>query len=282
MGRERRSVNTNPDSAIIQEARNAAKIPRTQRSDVEIDAILDLVKDSSIFSSLLQVQQRLFCEMMTLESFAPNEVVFNYGDDGDKYYIVLTGRVCVRQPAPDSVCPRSIHLPAECTCAGRATVATHLERPAGFGDTALQSEKLPRNATVLTEEATELLVVTRDEVQTRTDSSQRNFLDERIKFLRKCAGMQQVSLQDITVLASCLQEAEYRSNAVVLRQGGQADQIIFVRRGQMIMLRSIDRDIHLARSLCESDLLSPGHSQQLSTDTEGGQVRDGHAAQSHP
>lgn len=52
------------------------------------------------FSGVQNEQQILerICHHLTLESFAANESVFQYGESGNKFYIILEGSVGVHVP----------------------------------------------------------------------------------------------------------------------------------------------------------------------------------------
>lgn len=248
---------------FLEAVREACAIEPALRNDIQVDAIYDMVQDCSICATLTPMQQISLCKTMTLETFMPRDVIFSIGDEGDKYYIIISGQVGVQLPNPAAPCPQQIHkMVAECTCPGRPVLTVaHLERPAGFGDLALQSNA-PRSATIVATEASELLVITRLDFQQNAGSFHRNFIEERVKFLRKCNGIEQalrsgrVSVSDIAAMAGCLNEAEFRGNALLCCQGQEAEQIIFVRSGNVVMFRAVDcgkSAANLQSGTCQSE-----------------------------
>ena len=40
---------------------------------------------------------------MRYEEFGPSDIVFNYGDQGDLFYIIMEGEVIVKTPAPEVI-----------------------------------------------------------------------------------------------------------------------------------------------------------------------------------
>lgn len=78
------------------------------------------------------------------ESFPAKKTVFKHGDYGDRYYLLLTGRVGIEVPIP--LKDGEIQF----------TQVAVLEAGAGFGEMALLEDK-PRAATIETLEPTEAL-----------------------------------------------------------------------------------------------------------------------------
>ncbi len=112
---------------------------------------MDLLK--STFAGLHPRQVDELCRNLGLETFSVNEIVFNQGDVGDKFYIVLTGACTVKvkntiveQTSGESEVREKILF----TC----SIGQH------FGERALEFNE-PRAATVVTAAYTELLTVTK-------------------------------------------------------------------------------------------------------------------------
>ena len=84
--------------SLLASVREACKVDPTCRDDEQINDILEFVKNAKFFAKLDVVQQRRLCKTMTVIEFKSREVIFHAGDFGDKYYLVLSGRVCVQLP----------------------------------------------------------------------------------------------------------------------------------------------------------------------------------------
>lgn len=111
------------------------KIPSAQRKAKQIKKLELLTADISFFSSQSELSDLLHyqsCQSMKYEYFEKKQVVFNYGEIGDRFYIILSGKVEVSILVPD---PKRF-----------ITVAT-LEDGQSFGELALLKES-PRNATI--------------------------------------------------------------------------------------------------------------------------------------
>ncbi|CAE7200958.1 Rapgef4 [Symbiodinium natans] len=144
--------------------REACRLTPDERSEDNINDVLEFVRDVKFFAKLTNLQQKSLCKTMTIESFDPRQNIFEVGDVGDKYYIILTGSVSVQVPVPNTPCPNGIHT-VRCDCKNRPLETTvFLAKGSGFGELALQSDQ-PRSATIFTGEKTEVLVITRDDYE---------------------------------------------------------------------------------------------------------------------
>lgn len=231
--------------ARLHNIREACNLIAELRTEENVNDILDFVKDVKFFARLSVLQQRSLCRTMTLEEFGPRDFVFQMGENGEKFYIILAGSVGVQVPSQTAPCPNDVHS-EKCDCPNRALeTVVFLEKGMGFGELALQAEA-PRSATIQTSEKTELLVTKRADYEMYAGQLHRQFIEQRVKFLRQCPRIEDVlqngaiSLQDIAAMANCLNEVQLSGNAVACRQGDVVDHMIFVRSGQLAILRCVD------------------------------------------
>merc|ERR1719277_968441 len=99
---------------------------------------------------------------------------------GDKFYIILVGKVSVQVPSTTH-CPNNIHV-EKCDCPNRPMdPVVFLEQGMGFGEKALQSDQ-PRNATIQTVEKTETLVTKRAHYEQYAGQLHRQSIEQRVKF----------------------------------------------------------------------------------------------------
>eukprot|EP00747_Dinoflagellata_sp_TGD_P101393 gnl/TRDRNA2_/TRDRNA2_168341_c0_seq1.p1 gnl/TRDRNA2_/TRDRNA2_168341_c0~~gnl/TRDRNA2_/TRDRNA2_168341_c0_seq1.p1 ORF type:complete len:487 (-),score=83.40 gnl/TRDRNA2_/TRDRNA2_168341_c0_seq1:1028-2488(-) len=232
-------------SRALAAIRESCKTTPELRSEDNVNDILEFVKDVKFFTKLTVLQQRTLCRMMSMEVFGPREYVFQIGEYGEKFYIILTGSVGVQVPSTTAPCPTGTH-PGHCDCEGKPLeTVVFLERGMGFGELALQSDQ-PRSATIQTTERTELLVTKKADYEMYAGQLHRQFIEQRVKFLRQCTRIEDalhkclVSTQDIAAMANCLNEASLSGNTVAIRQGDVVDHMIFVRSGSLAMLRAVD------------------------------------------
>mmetsp|Transcript_108162 Transcript_108162/g.312570 ORF Transcript_108162/g.312570 Transcript_108162/m.312570 type:complete len:881 (-) Transcript_108162:172-2814(-) len=239
-------------SARLNAVREACKLEPQRRTEEHINDIVEFVKDVKFFTKLTNLQQRALCRTMTHEAFGPREYIFKKDEIGEKFYIVLAGSVSVQIPSTTQ-CPNGIH-PDKCDCPNRPLEhVVYLEQGMGFGELALQSDQ-PRSASIQTSEITETLVTKRSDYEQYAGQLHRQFIEQRVRFLRQFPRIEEalqrclVSTQDIAAMANCLSETSYGGNEMVVRQGDVVENMIFVRKGQLAMLRLVDVD-----NLCEAN-----------------------------
>ena len=84
------------------------QIPPQQRQTVHIDNLLSLTKDVQFFKRITMEQDsnsihRECCKVMNLEEYKSEDIIFNFGDKGDKFYIILSGSVSLRIPSKKKI-----------------------------------------------------------------------------------------------------------------------------------------------------------------------------------
>eukprot|EP00928_Gymnodinium_smaydae_P053088 TRINITY_DN37166_c0_g1_i1.p1 TRINITY_DN37166_c0_g1~~TRINITY_DN37166_c0_g1_i1.p1 ORF type:complete len:771 (+),score=176.52 TRINITY_DN37166_c0_g1_i1:119-2431(+) len=234
-------------AARLLHVRQACQLEPDDRTEEHITDIVESVKDVKFFSRLSTLQQRSLCRHMTLEKFQAEETVFSLGDRGEELYIILSGSVRVQVQSQTTPCPAGIHAD-KCDCPGRPLeTAVYLERGTGFGELSLQSD-VPRSASIVAAENTELLVVTRTNYEKYAGQLHRQFIEQRVRFLRQCPRIEEalqrclVSPQDVAAMANCLNESQLSGSEIVVRQGEPVEHMIFVRSGKLAMVRAVDPD----------------------------------------
>jgi len=236
-------------SSRLNAVREACRLDPEARTEENVADILDFVKDVKFFTKLDIVQQRALCRTMTLETFGARENICTIDEVGDKFYIILTGGVSVQVPSTTAACPNGVHGNGQkCDCPNRVMEnIVLLEKGMGFGELALQSDQ-KRSATIVTCEPTECLVTQRSSYEMYAGALHRQFIEQRVHFLREFPRVEDalrrclVSTQDIAAMANCLNERSLGGNEVVVRQGDVVEAMIFVRSGQLSMIRTIDLD----------------------------------------
>lgn len=211
-----------------------------------METILGQVKDVPFFEKLTERQRRMLCHRMTLEWFGAREFIIKIGDYGDKFYIIIGGSVAVQVLSKNCLCPRRIHEQGLCSCPDRPLeTAIFLSKGMSFGEMALQSNT-PRTATIMATEKTATLVVTRADYADFAGTAHREFIEQRISFLRSCpnigAALDQGVIQspELAIMADMLNEQSLSGNQLAIRQGDPAEHIFFVRSGRLAVLRCLE------------------------------------------
>lgn len=86
---------------------NVFRVPPAQRSQHDLEEIMKLTKDIKFLKSISEQRNsdRIHwecCRVMTLEIYNPEEAVINFGEVGDKFYIIIKGKVGIYVPSKTS------------------------------------------------------------------------------------------------------------------------------------------------------------------------------------
>ena len=78
------------------------------RLSTHIDNLLYLTKDVQFFKRITMEQDsndihRECCKVMNLEEYSNEDIIFNFGDKGDKFYIILSGSVSIKIPSKKKI-----------------------------------------------------------------------------------------------------------------------------------------------------------------------------------
>jgi CRP-like cAMP-binding protein len=179
------------DNEHTREAAIAAlKIPPTDRTSQDIDAILAIVGTWQTFNRFFLFDQvrREVCRQMRLESHEANTILFKQGDDPDGWYLVFSGRcsIYIRSHGESFHFQILAHVvtvlrdafgPEACFCLCAVKGPTQ-----EFGSTALVGESL-RNTTVVVDEFSQILRVDHQHYRETTGWFDRVQLEKKISLL---------------------------------------------------------------------------------------------------
>ena len=108
--------------------------------------VVEALRRVPLFASLKPQQLAELAQMARRQRFGRDEVVFYQGDNGDSFYVILSGQVKVSVSSPE----------------GQEAILVMLDAGESFGELALLDEQ-PRSATIEATRPTEVLVMRRDE-----------------------------------------------------------------------------------------------------------------------
>lgn len=163
-------------------------------------------------------------ERVRLEAFPPGRNIITQGEPGDKFYLVLEGKVAVIRDETD----------------GSTRTLACLEQGDYFGEEALL-RRTARNATVRTIMPTRLLSLSREWFAALVtgrvdfDTSWRRH-GETVAFLADLPLFRDFSLAAVRHLAGRLRHEQFPAGRDVVRQGDPGDRFYLVRRGELSVL----------------------------------------------
>ena len=139
------------------------------RSRKDCVQLLQLVKNVKFFQNLGETQQLDLCKVMGHQDVAwTRQTIMSQGDKGSTFFVVLVGSFHVQVKVEDSK--------------NLKTVA-HLVSGDSFGEAALINNN-PRNATVVSAEPSELLMIEKEDYERVIKSLHVDALNKKSKFIR--------------------------------------------------------------------------------------------------
>ena len=199
--------------------------------------------------------------MMTLEIFKKDQNIITYGEIGEKFYIILQGKVSILLPVkvkkPSKVLKMQnfkrlgtfIEAPNEKSFAimRKSTIsefnfddnsetqemieAKVLSAGESFGELALLNNS-PRSATVKCLEQCYLAVIVQRDYKKILRSDAEKTVKERVEILKHLPIFNEVSETSLKCLGYLLTEASYKKGQVVYLENSNIDNIYFVKSGE--------------------------------------------------
>lgn len=214
--------------------RNADK--RSPRDLAVILDALNSMRDEFICELDESIKQAL-CSRFSLEEFDEGERIFEYGETGDKLYLIWSGRVSIDIPRNHETAGKQQHAPEHV----ELIPLTRLDPGRSFGELALISENKTRSARVTAVKRTLLMVLTEEDYRWGVGTSQGSFVKERVHFLRSVdrAVLEDVSEVDMRAMAGHLRLESHIGDHTILTQGDEVDRVIFVKSGFCKVIRQL-------------------------------------------
>eukprot|EP00928_Gymnodinium_smaydae_P077104 TRINITY_DN6028_c0_g1_i1.p1 TRINITY_DN6028_c0_g1~~TRINITY_DN6028_c0_g1_i1.p1 ORF type:complete len:871 (+),score=213.49 TRINITY_DN6028_c0_g1_i1:83-2695(+) len=207
----------------------------SERHGSDVEAVFEGIRHISdpFIVKLEDHVKRAMCKRLSLEEYEASTRIFDYGDYGDRLYMIWSGRVMVEVPrrSGDHTAPIGQHT--------ELIKIGYLDAGKTFGELALMSEDQRRSARITAVKPTQLLVLQKQDYLWCIGGSQQNFVSERLDFLKSVdrATLEGVPEVDLKAMANHLLEERYSNQEVVLRQGEEVDRVIFVKGGFCKVLR---------------------------------------------
>lgn len=201
--------------------------PSNQRSPSSIKALQNLTKNIPFFKQIISEYEEkahieccAFLKYLYMQSMS---IVFEAGDIGDLFYIILKGSVKVLVPEEHS---RNL---IECTVLMTGCV---------FGEFALAKNK-PRSATVVCLENTHFAVLSKkDFIRILGNFTNKRF-DEMADFLKGLPIFTGWSLNTLVRLSYLFRNLKFKRNQKLFSEGDRAENVYIIKSGEFELTKGI-------------------------------------------
>ncbi|XP_048733639.2 uncharacterized protein LOC125649855 [Ostrea edulis] len=242
----------------------------SQRNEAEIQLVLPwLRKKSALFTELdKSVLTDVIRNCAYLKAFK-DDVIIVQGEKGNSFFIMLTGKTSVlidtQKSDDDALPPDDTNQTIDSSIMDRKTedgddgaddcknkqeknkqsgvtkaverskfgkFIIHYEEGKSFGELALMSEDSVRNATVIADEETDLLVISRELFNRSMKAKQEEEYRERRDFIKTCPFFSNWSPKFKKLLEMSLRKEHYYYGSTIVKQGNPPPGLLFIVQGQ--------------------------------------------------
>ncbi|KAJ3086333.1 hypothetical protein HK102_013256 [Quaeritorhiza haematococci] len=178
--------------------------PPIQRTPKELKRLFGLMRPLQAFSDLSDFILGEVCGVMGYQYCAANRAVFRQGEAGTAWFIILSGSVSVQISKTGMI---EDSVPVGVMRAGQ-----------GFGHLALVNDK-PRSATILTNEACDLIVIEKHDYNRIIRFYHEKDLKEKVKFLLKNPLLNNWMVEGVRALARVITWRKVKVGTVIMKEG---------------------------------------------------------------
>ncbi|KAK3286684.1 hypothetical protein CYMTET_5769, partial [Cymbomonas tetramitiformis] len=260
------------------EMRQALMQSRENRTPQQVELIHSFLQNIPLFSRLTPSQRLQLCRPMEYQKVSAGGVIFNQGEEGDRFYTIISGKVDIlvdysmqqemngnkiakkwlgnknknASPEKPPIMRSSLEL-SEMTNVAQLTIGDQ------FGELALMTGA-PRQATTQAAMDTELMTLDRRMYMRclRNEANSQIMLRAKsVQGLQLFAG--QLQWQMAVRLAYDVQEKDSSANTVLLKQGDVAQEMHIIQTGEACMRMSVRpsgerSDQVIIKQECDADL----------------------------
>ena len=248
-----RSIDTDSDDKLG----SLLLIPKKDRTESQIGEIEEAVLQFPFFEKMKPDLRKELCHSIDFMELQAGHVIFNQGDEGDCFYIVLKGAVEIyigEMPpigASPSACSSSSSSKTPSGGGGGADASpasggrqvkpvVTLGPGAQFGELSL-IENQPRAGAAVTGRRTELAFLTKGAYQRTLKRQHMNHLKSRVDFLSNLNIFSHLRQSVLFKHSYFFIERTFGRNDVISQQGDRPTEVHFILSGEAKLVKTIKR-----------------------------------------
>ncbi|OMJ92546.1 hypothetical protein SteCoe_4679 [Stentor coeruleus] len=189
-----------------------------------IQILVEMTKSIGFFEQLIKdLGEKMhfrICEFLNYEYHVMGEVLFKEGDKGDKFYIILQGKVqiVINYNSPNEDC--------------QMESLAFLIEGSSFGELSLIKNQ-PRFATAICHENTYLMVLYKEDYNRLLGHSFAKKLEEKIEFLHSLKVFSEWSKRSIEKLTFFFKQRHYKKKDLIYAKDDKADGAYIIIKGEI-------------------------------------------------
>mmetsp|Transcript_10120 Transcript_10120/g.19876 ORF Transcript_10120/g.19876 Transcript_10120/m.19876 type:complete len:554 (+) Transcript_10120:24-1685(+) len=219
------------DTSDMRLIEDILKIDPQCRSHRHIRTLLEFTKEIAFFKKLTEENSSeahvKCCQFMQYEVKSADETVFDYGEKGNKFYIILNGSVRVLVPSKNEE--------------GVYDQVNLLGIGASFGELAL-TKNMPRAARIICEVDTHFATLHKLDFKTILGKLTEQTLNSRVAFLQDLPVFNFWTKKSLVKLSYYFRELRFSRKQVVFRQGDLGEELYFIKEGEFQLNKAIKQE----------------------------------------
>ncbi|GMI02425.1 hypothetical protein TrVE_jg2890 [Triparma verrucosa] len=196
------------------------------RNKRDCETLLTLVKNVKFFQNLGETEQLELCKVMGFMDVAwARQRIMTEGEKGSTFYVILVGSVFVQVKVAESKNLRTV---------------AHLHPGDSFGEAALINNN-PRNATVVSAEPSELLMIEKEDYERVIKSLHVDALKKKVAFINSIPAFANLPVDIMNDLASRVFFEKVPIHRKIWEQNSKVDPmkyLLIVKQGEVHVLKT--------------------------------------------
>jgi CRP-like cAMP-binding protein len=219
------------DESFLHKVKLICKKKPNDRSPAEILELQDLTRNSKVFQNIIELSgetaHQICCKFLSYEFCASEHYLFNIGDTGTCFYLILSGKVGIEIPKKD-----------ELTGEFKMSEVVELGKGASFGELALESSK-PRQASVKCKVNSHFLTLEKADYNRMIAKVVRDKRNNVVTFLKTLPIFSGITKGSLAKLTYNFKEKEFFKNQVVYKEGEAVNEVFLVTEGEFLFQKKI-------------------------------------------
>mmetsp|Transcript_17106 Transcript_17106/g.43849 ORF Transcript_17106/g.43849 Transcript_17106/m.43849 type:complete len:491 (+) Transcript_17106:96-1568(+) len=204
----------------------ALQKPREKRTPQENDRVAQVARTTRFFFSLDASDCEQFAGRMRYQSAQANQILIQAGDEADKFYIVLRGRLQVESQ-------------------GNVLAVKHAGD--SFGELALLSQE-KRTADVIALANCDFATLSRVDYLEVVQAKAKAKRDQKMRTIESASVFSELPPQVLDTIADCMRPQKFSGGDLIVQQGTASEELFLVTRGVCAVMRRLSdgrRDVTL-------------------------------------